>query len=182
MIDISNKLYDIIIIGSGGAGCSAAIEASKVTKDILMVTKGSLFQSKTARAQGGIQASFAKNDSPALHYKDTMIAGENVNNSEMVEVLTQDACDTIKWLEELGVYFDKTDDSYNLSNAAGLTNPRILTCEGKAGERILKPLVNHVKKLGITILENSGVTDINKDDDYFKIFLTTNDKKITKVG
>lgn len=181
MIDISNKVYDIVIIGSGGAGCSAAIEASKVTKNILMVTKGGLFHSKTARAQGGIQASFAQNDSPVFHYKDTMKAGENVNNSEMVEVLTQNACNTIKWLEELGVYFDQTDDNYKLSNAAGLTNPRILTCEGKAGERILKPLVDHVQKLGINILENSGVTDINKDDCYFKISLTNNDKKTIQV-
>ena len=181
MIDISNKVYDIIIIGSGGAGCSAAIEASKVTKNILMVTKGDFFHSKTAKAQGGIQASFAKNDSPILHYKDTMRAGENINNSEMVELLTENACDTIKWLEKFGVYFDKTDDKYDLSSAAGLAYPRILTCGGEAGKRILKPLVDHVQKLGITILENSGVTDINKDDDSFKMSLTNNDKKTTEV-
>lgn len=179
MINISNNIYDILIIGSGGAGCSAAIEASKTTKNILMVTKGDFLHSKTARAQGGIQASIGENDSPSLHYEDTLKAGENVNNRAMVKVLTEHASDTITWLEEFGVYFDKTDDKYDLSSAAGLTFPRILTCGGEAGERILKPLAVHVQKLGISILEHIGVTDIIKEGDYFKVFLSNKDDSIT---
>tara|TARA_B100001093_G_scaffold520495_1_gene616816 strand:+ start:14419 stop:15636 length:1218 start_codon:yes stop_codon:yes gene_type:complete len=175
------NIYDIVIIGSGGTGCAAALEASSKTQNILIVTKGDFFHSKTARAQGGIQASFSSNDSAEIHYNDTMEAGKHCSDPKMVEVMTNSACDTVRWLEGYGVNFDKINGEYVLSSAAGLTHPRVLTCSGQAGERILRPLAHHVKSLGIDIFEYHGVTDISNENNQFRLQLKNKKNEIITV-
>lgn len=156
----NSKYFDVLIIGSGGAGCAAAIEANKVTKNLMVVTKTKSNISKTANAQGGIQAAISEGDSPAIHYQDTIKAGNNKGKPALVKILSESAGETIQWLEKIGVKFDRNEQGYKLKNAAGLSHPRVLSCGDETGNRIIVPLINYVKRLGISIRENISVLKI----------------------
>lgn len=162
---------DVLIIGSGGAGCAAAIEAKQHIKRVLIVTAGDFFDSKTARAQGGIQAAIDAKDSPQYHYKDTMAAGEHENKQALVQYLTDNALSTIKWLETCGICFDKKDEHYKLQNAAGLSYPRILSCGDASGNKIMKPLQATIIASGVAVKENSAVTNIQNKNHLFHVTL-----------
>ena len=132
-----SSVYDVIVLGGGGAGCAAAIEASQVTANILLVTSGSLQDSKTYQAQGGIQAAFGENDSVDKHCDDTLKTGQYANDAKLVRILAESARGTIHWLESLGVGFNKENGEYVLSNAGGLSEPRILSVADQAGKGIV---------------------------------------------
>jgi len=106
-----SHVYDVVVLGGGGAGCAAAIEASQLTSSLLLVTKGSLKDSKTHQAQGGIQAAFGAEDSPDEHLEDTLRTGQYANDPKLVRILADSARATIHWLETLGVTFDKRHGS-----------------------------------------------------------------------
>lgn len=169
--------YDSIVIGAGGAGSSAAIELHKLGLNVLVLAKKERTISKTYNAQGGIQASVGKEDSIENHYRDTLEAGNHKGNPKVVRVLTERAPETIKWLESIGVEFDKEEGQYKLSNAGGISNARILSCKGSAGEGIAKPLWRHVDQLGILTKENVGVLDIHKDENTFYVTVVEDEKK-----
>jgi len=158
------SILDVIIVGAGGAGCSAALEAWKETQNIVMLAKGSKFESKTANAQGGLQASIGPGDDPNQHFQDTMEAGNNKNNPKLVKFLTDRAADTVTWLESIGVSFDHDGDFYRLKSAAGLSRNRVLSCGDQTGNRIIKPVIRHVENSGIPILENAAVMKIKKSE------------------
>src|SRR6266403_1880425 len=113
MLD-ERQMHDVVVLGGGGAGCAAAIEASQVTPNVLLVTKSSLRDSKTYQAQGGIQPASGKNDSPDKHCEDTLRTGQYANDPKLVRILADSARATIHWLESLGVAFDKRDGEYVL--------------------------------------------------------------------
>jgi len=165
-------LYDTVIIGSGGAGCSAAIEAWEMTKKVVILTKGAKDLSKTANAQGGLQAAIGKHDSVDAHYQDTIAAGNKQSNPLLVEVLTQSASKTVEWLENIGVQFDRNNGSYNLKKAAGISNARVLSCGDETGNKLIRPILQKVADLGIPLIENCGVNTIAKIEDKFEIFLS----------
>lgn len=170
------KKLDVLIIGSGGAGCAAAFEAWRLTKNILIVSKGELDDSKTARAQGGIQAAILEKDSPELHFEDTLRAGNYKNNKSLVSILTKNARDTIAWLEQGGVEFDKeVNGTYKLKSAAGLSNPRVLSCGDESGNKIIRPLLSKLLKLKIPIVKNCGVSRIEKKGNLFFSTIHTDD-------
>ena len=158
-------IYDLIIIGSGGAGCSAAIEAFKKSKNIIILTKGSAKYSKTANAQGGIQAAMGEGDSTEIHFQDTMKAGNFKSDEKIVRVLTSKAVETIQWLEGIGIEFDKEGTSYKLKKAGGVSKPRVLSCGDSTGNKIVMPLLSFVRNLGIELKENTGVLTISKQED-----------------
>lgn len=159
--------YDIIIIGSGGAGCAAAIEAIRVTANLLLITRSHLADSRTSLAQGGIQAAFGEGDSADNHFDDTIKAGGYKANPALVKILASSARETIQWLESIGVKFDKNGDRFVLKHAAGLSAPRILSCGDAAGKGIVKSLVQEVERLNIPFAEKIGVREIRKNGDLF---------------
>jgi hypothetical protein len=101
---------DVLIIGGGGAGSSAALMAHAEGANVLLATKLRLGDANTMMAQGGIQAADKANDSPNLHYLDVMGGGGFANKPELVKALVHDAPLVIKWLEDLGCMFDKESD------------------------------------------------------------------------
>ena len=168
--------YDIAVIGSGGAGCAAAIEAHERGATVCIITKGAFESSKTARAQGGIQAPLHDLDSPEIMTEDILKAGNYKNKVELVKKLAGEAVATIQWLESIGIEFDCDENGQRmLGSAAGLTHPRIVSCGDKSGNKILGPLRRKVEALDIHVYENFVVTDIAPiDDDKGRFFRLSN--------
>ena len=105
-------MIDVLIIGSGGAGLSAAISAKKNGSNVLMVSKTYPTHSQTVQAQGGINGVlYESEDKVETHINDTYKASYNLSKKENIEYLCKNAKDTILWLDSLGVPFNKDIDS-----------------------------------------------------------------------
>lgn len=160
--------YDYIVVGSGIAGLYTALLA-KEHGSILVITKGSIDDCNTRFAQGGIAAPIARNDSPELHFKDTIAAGDGLCNTEAVRILVNEAADCISDLVKLGVPFDTLDGEITLTMEAAHTVPRILHAGGDAtGEHIEVTLSNLVRVSKIRVLEYSLATKISVDKESVK--------------
>lgn len=152
--------YDYVIIGSGIAGLYTALLA-KEQGSVLIITKGSIDDCNTKYAQGGIAAAIGSNDSPELHFQDTMAAGDGLNDEEAVRILVNEAADCITDLVNLGMPFDTLDGEIALTREAAHSRPRILHAGGDAtGEHIEVTLSNQVRSSKIRVLEYSLATQI----------------------
>jgi L-aspartate oxidase len=152
--------YDYLIIGSGIAGLYTALLASE-RGSVLVITKGGIDDCNTKHAQGGIAAPIGLNDSPELHYKDTMKAGDGLCDAEAVKILANEAPDRISDLVRLGVPFDTVNGAIALTMEAAHSVPRILHAGGDAtGAHIEATLSTRVREFKIKVLEYCLVTDI----------------------
>ena len=167
--EIPNQQFDIAIVGAGGAGLSAAIEATIAGVSVMVLTRGDLYDCKTARAQGGIQASVNKDDSPENHMRDTLAAGNQVANPELAKILAFRARDTVQWLEKHGVQFDQRDGEYLISKAAGLSHSRVLSCGDSAGRGIMDAISRTAADYKVPVREHSAVLKIQKSDGAFLV-------------
>lgn len=156
--------YDFIIIGSGIAGLYTALLAKDIGR-VLIITKGSMEDCNTRHAQGGIAAPISKNDSPELHYQDTINAGDGLCDPEAVRVLVTEAADRIADLINLGVPFDTVNGEIALTREAAHSVPRILHAGGDAtGEYIEFTLSRRVRNSSIKVLEHCLATEILLND------------------
>ena len=123
-VDLDKIDYDVdvLVIGGGGAGSSAAIEAHEAGANVMIVTKLRIGDANTMMAEGGIQAADKENDSPAQHYLDVMGGGHYANRPELVAKLVTEGPAAIKWLNELGVEFDKEADGTMMTTHGGGTS------------------------------------------------------------
>ncbi len=152
--------YDYIIVGSGIAGLYTALLA-KEQGSVLIITKGSIDDCNTKYAQGGIAAAIGRNDSPELHFQDTIAAGDGLCNEEAVRILVNEAPDCITDLVNFGVPFDTLDGEIALTMEAAHSRPRILHAGGDAtGEHIEVTLSNRVRSSKIQVLEDCLATEI----------------------
>jgi L-aspartate oxidase len=152
--------YDYIIVGSGIAGLYIALLAIE-QGTVLILTKGSIDDCNTKYAQGGIAAAMAKDDSPELHFKDTIAAGDGLCDAEAVRILTDEAADCIADLIKFGVPFDTLDGEITLTREAAHSVPRIMHAGGDAtGEHIEVTLSRHVRSSSIKVLENCLASEI----------------------
>ncbi len=154
------KQYDYIIVGSGIAGLYTAL-LTKEHGSVLIITKGSIDETNTKHAQGGIAAAIGKNDSPELHFEDTIAAGDGLCNEEAVRILVNEAAGCIAELVNFGVPFDTLDGEIALAMEAAHSVPRILHAGGDAtGEHIEVTLSNQTRSARIRVLEDSLATEI----------------------
>ncbi|MFC2068209.1 L-aspartate oxidase [Chloroflexota bacterium] len=152
--------YDYIVVGSGIAGLYTALLAKK-QGSVLVITKGSIDDCNTKHAQGGIAAAIGKNDSPKLHFKDTITAGDGLCNEEAVHILVNEAPDRIADLVNFGVPFDTVDGEIALTLEAAHSIPRILHAGGDAtGEHIEVTLSKQIHASKIQVLEDCLATEI----------------------
>jgi L-aspartate oxidase len=152
--------YDYIIVGSGIAGLYIALLAIE-RGSVLILTKGSIDDCNTKYAQGGIAVAMGKDDSPKLHFKDTMAAGDGLCDAEAVRILTDEAADCIADLIKFGVPFDTLDGEITLTREAAHSVPRIMHAGGDAtGEHIEVTLSRHVRSTPIKVLENCLASEI----------------------
>lgn len=157
------KQYDFIIVGSGIAGLYSALLARE-QGTVLIITKGSIEDCNTKHAQGGIAAAISSADSPDLHFRDTIAAGNGLCNEEAVRILVTEAPDRIADLVKLGVPFDTLEGKIALTMEAAHSVPRILHAGGDAtGERIEVTLSRKVLEARIQVLEDCLATDILLD-------------------
>src|SRR5215467_7152418 len=123
--------FDVLVVGSGASGLAAALSAERSGASVALVTKGSLQSCNSAKAQGGIQASFGEDDSPETHAEDVFRSSHETADRRLVEVLTGEAQSAIHWLEELGVEFTRQNGGYRLAKCGGARRRRLL----QAGDR-----------------------------------------------
>jgi succinate dehydrogenase / fumarate reductase flavoprotein subunit/L-aspartate oxidase len=132
--------FDVLVIGSGASGLAAAVSAETAGARVGLATKGSIQACNSAKAQGGIQAAFAPDDSPAQHAEDVLRSSHDTADPRLVEVLTTEAPSTIHWLEELGVEFTRENGGYRLARCGGATRKRLLQVGDRTGHAITKGL------------------------------------------
>jgi len=157
--------YDYIIVGSGIAGLYIALLAIE-RGSVLVLTKGDIDDCNTRYAQGGIAIAMGKDDSPELHFEDTMAAGDGLCDAEAVRILTDEAADCIADLIKFGVPFDTLDGEITLTREAAHSVPRIMHAGGDAtGEHIEVTLSHQVRSTPIKVLENCLASEILVQND-----------------
>jgi len=138
---------DVLVVGCGGAGGSAALLAEENGASVLISSKLRLGDANTIGAQAGTQACDRPNDSPAIHYLDIMGGGHYVNDPELVEALAKDSPDVIKWLESLGVNWDKEPDtSYHELSGGGSSRRRIHSCRDYTGLEEMRVVRDEIRQ------------------------------------
>ena len=166
-IDLSKVDYDVdvLVIGGGGAGASAAIEAQAAGANTMIVTKLRLGDANTMMAEGGIQAADKENDSPAQHYLDALGGGHFFNVPELLEKLVMDAPGAIKWLNELGVMFDKeADGTMVTTHGGGTSRKRMHACKDYSGAEIMRVLRDEVWNREIPVVDYTAAIELIKDE------------------
>lgn len=168
-IDLNHVDYesDVLVIGGGGAGTSAAIMASEAGAKVLLVTKLRVGDANTMMAEGGIQAADKPNDSPAQHYLDAFGGGHFDGKPELVYTLVTKAPSVIKWLNELGVEFDKAEDGTMITtHGGGTSRKRMHACKDYSGAEIMRTLRDEVlnRTDNITVVDFTSAIEIIKND------------------
>ena len=166
-VDLEHPDYetDVLIIGGGGAGSSAAITASNAGAKVMIVTKLRIGDANTMMAEGGIQAADKENDSPAIHYLDAFGGGHFAAKPELLKKLVYEAPSAIKWLSDLGVMFDK-DENGNMitTHGGGTSRKRMHACKDYSGAEIMRTLRDEVLNRGIPVVDFTAAIEIIKDE------------------
>ena len=166
-IDLTKIDYDVdvLVIGGGGAGSAAAIMAHENGANVMVVTKLRHGDANTMMAEGGIQAADKPNDSPAQHYLDVMGGGHFKNVPELVYKLVNDAPICIKWLNDLGVMFDKeADGTMVTTHGGGTSRKRMHACKDYSGAEIMRVLRDEVQNRQIPVVDFTSAIEIIKDE------------------
>ncbi|MFQ5901384.1 MAG: FAD-binding protein [Thermodesulfobacteriota bacterium] len=158
---------DILIIGGGGAGTAAALAAQEKGVKVIIATKLRHGDSNTVMAEGGIQAASQEGDSPYYHYLDVMGGGHFTNRSELVAAMANDAPLIIKWLEDLGMMFDKLDDGrLMVRHGGGTCRKRMHSAGDMTGAEIMRVLRDETRNRtsDIKVLEFSPAVELLLDE------------------
>jgi L-aspartate oxidase len=154
-------LFDVLVVGSGASGLAAAVSADRAGARVCLVTKGSLQSCNSAKAQGGIQAAFADDDSPELHAEDVWRSSHETADMDLVEILTSEAPSAIHWLEELGVGFTKENGGYRLARCGGASRRRLLQVGDRTGLALTQAFRRRVEASTITALPRSPLVELS---------------------
>ena len=159
--------YDVLVVGAGGAGLRAAIEASAGGARVGLLCKSLLGKAHTVMAEGGIAAALANvddRDSWKVHFADTMRGGQYVNNWRMAEIHAKEAPDRVRELEAWGAVFDRTPDGrINQRNFGGHRYPRLAHVGDRTGLELIRTLQDHTTYLGVTVHMEHTVIELILD-------------------
>ncbi|MCI0490940.1 MAG: fumarate reductase/succinate dehydrogenase flavoprotein subunit [Blastocatellia bacterium] len=161
--------HDVLVIGAGGAGLRAAIEASAADVRVGLICKSLLGKAHTVMAEGGIAAAMGnvdERDNWRVHFADTMRGGQYVNNWRMAELHAKEAPDRVHELEAWGAVFDRTKDGRILQrNFGGHKYPRLAHVGDRTGLEMIRTLQDHGVHRGIDVYMECTVVTLLKDGD-----------------
>jgi succinate dehydrogenase / fumarate reductase flavoprotein subunit len=161
--------HDVLIIGAGGAGLRAAIEALGQGAKVGVVCKSLLGKAHTVMAEGGIAAAMANVDSAdgwIPHFRDTMRGGKMLNNWRMAQLHAQESIDRVSELEHWGALFDRTDDGNILQRAfGGHTYKRLCHVGDRTGLEMIRTLQDRGVALGVDVFMECTIINLLKDGD-----------------
>mgnify|MGYP001600590017 CR=1 len=164
----SDYAVDLLVIGAGGAGSAAALAAEEAGLSVLVSTKLRHGDSNTVMAEGGIQGADQEGDSPYYHYLDVIGGGHFSNQPDLVAAMTNDAPLIIRWLEDLGMMFDKRPDGRMMvRHGGGTSRKRMHSAGDMTGAEIMRVLRDEVRNRTdrIKVLEFSPAVEIIMDAD-----------------
>jgi succinate dehydrogenase / fumarate reductase, flavoprotein subunit len=161
--------HDVLIIGAGGAGLRAAIEALAQGARVGLVCKSLLGKAHTVMAEGGIAAAMGnvdRGDDWRTHFCDTMRGGKFLNNWRMAQLHAQEAPERVRELEQWGALFDRTDDGQILQRAfGGHTFKRLCHVGDRTGLELIRTLQDRGVQQGIDVYMECTITRLVKDED-----------------
>jgi len=161
--------HDVLIIGAGGAGLRAAIEALAEGARVAVVCKSLLGKAHTVMAEGGLAAAMAcvdRADDWRTHFRDTMRGGKLLNNWRMAQLHAQEAPDRVRELEQWGALFDRTAEGEILQRAfGGHSFKRLCHVGDRTGLEMIRTLQDHGVEMGFDVFMECTVTQLLKDGD-----------------
>ncbi|TME47079.1 MAG: FAD-binding protein [Chloroflexi bacterium] len=167
MEDFTTLTTDVLVIGAGGAGLRAAIEAAASGARVDIVCKSLLGKAHTVMAEGGIAAALGNVDSEdnwQVHFQDTMRGGQMINNWRMAQLHAQESPDRVYELETYGALFDRTPDGRVMQRAFGAhTYKRLCHVGDRTGLEMIRSLQDRVVQLGITVHMEWTLTRLLKE-------------------
>jgi len=169
MTEYQTYEHDVIVIGAGGAGLRAAIEASAAGVSVGLICKSLLGKAHTVMAEGGMAAAMGNvddRDNWKVHFSDTMRGGQYINNWRMAELHAKEAPDRVRELEAWGAVFDRTKDGKILQrNFGGHRYPRLAHVGDRTGLELIRTLQDHGIHQGIQVYMEVTVISLLKDGD-----------------
>jgi succinate dehydrogenase / fumarate reductase flavoprotein subunit len=167
MTNYETFTHDVLVIGSGGAGLRAAIEAAASGVSVAMISRSLLGKAHTVMAEGGVAAALANvddRDSWKVHFSDTMRGGQYLNNWRMAEIHAKEAPDRVRELEAWGAVFDRTDDGKILQrNFGGHKYPRLAHVGDRTGLELIRTLQDHAIHQNIEVYQEYTIISLLKD-------------------
>ena len=161
--------HDVLVIGAGGAGLRAAIEARAAGANVGLVCKSLLGKAHTVMAEGGVAAALAHvapADSWRVHFRDTMVGGKHLNNPRMAQLHALESPDRVRELEEWGAVFDRTADGRILQRPfGGHSHPRLAHVGDRTGLEMIRTLQDRAVAAGIDVYMECTITRLVTGDD-----------------
>ncbi|MBT5775443.1 MAG: fumarate reductase/succinate dehydrogenase flavoprotein subunit [Dehalococcoidia bacterium] len=168
MPDFETHEYDVLVIGAGGAGLRAAVEASSRGLKTGLVCKSLLGKAHTVMAEGGMAAAMGNvwsEDSWQIHFRDTMRGGKMLNNWRMAQIHAQESPDRVAELEEWGALFDRTPDGrISQRDFGGHRYARLAHVGDRTGLEMIRTLQQHAVHQGIDVHQECTINRLFKDD------------------
>jgi succinate dehydrogenase / fumarate reductase flavoprotein subunit len=156
--------HDVLVVGAGGAGLRAAIEASAAGASVGLVCKSLLGKAHTVMAEGGVAAALRHvddRDSWQTHFRDTMVGGKMLNNPRMAQLHALEAPDRVRELEAWGAVFDRTRDGRILQRPfGGHSHPRLAHVGDRTGLEMIRTLQDRAVAAGITVYMECTITHL----------------------
>jgi succinate dehydrogenase / fumarate reductase flavoprotein subunit len=156
--------HDVLVVGAGGAGLRAAIEAAEAGASVGLVCKSLLGKAHTVMAEGGVAAALAHVDAKdtwQVHFRDTMVGGKLLNNPRMAELHAKEAPDRVRELEAWGAVFDRTRDGRILQRSfGGHSFPRLAHVGDRTGLEMIRTLQDRAVAAGIKVYMECTITHL----------------------
>src|SRR5262245_62768140 len=154
--------HDVLVVGAGGAGLRAAIEAAEAGANVALVCKSLLGKAHTVMAEGGVAASLQhvdERDTWQTHFRDTMVGGKLLNNPRMAQLHALESPDRVRELEAWGAVFDRTRDGRILQRPfGGHSHPRLAHVGDRTGLEMIRTLQDRAVALGIDVFMECTIT------------------------